>query len=288
MTAELHFSPVVEAAPFSIGTSFKARQIAEQAFGGLIDPVVMVDHFHMTAPTFQPHPHAGMSAVTYMFEDSVGYHMNYDSIGNNGPIKPGALHWMVAGRGVVHTEQPEGEGLHIHALQIFVNLPAAKKYIEPHAVHVDAEDIPEFHARGVRVRVVSGETHDLRSPAVLPEPFTLLDGFLAEGASFEYELPPGWHALVYAVKDAVEVGGAKLLSVPEGHAVGSAGPGIVSLAAPKGAHFVLLAGPALKEPLVKHGPFVMNSGAQIEERIRAYQQGEFGRLEGFPGADAEK
>ncbi len=288
MTAELHFSPVVEAAPFAIGASFEARQIAEQAFGGLIDPVVMVDHFHMSAPTFEPHPHAGMSAVTYMFEDSVGHHMNYDSIGNNGPIKPGALHWLVAGRGVVHTEQPEGAGLHIHALQIFVNLPAARKYIEPHAVHVEAEDMPEFYAPGVRVRVVSGETHNLRSPAVLPEPFTLLDGFLAEGASFSYELPPGWHALVYAVKGGVEIDDVQPFIVPEGYAVGIGGAGAVSLQAPKAAHFVLLAGRALKEPLVKHGPFVMNSGAQIEERIRAYQQGQFGRLEGFPGASAER
>lgn len=283
MSAELHFSPVVEAAPFSIGASFNARQIAEQAFGGLIDPVVMVDHFHMTAPTFAPHPHAGMSAVTYMFEDSVGHHMNYDSIGNNGPIKPGSLHWMVAGKGVVHTEQPEGAGLHIHALQIFVNLPAGKKFIDPHAVHVEAEDIPEFRAAGVRVRVVTGQTHGVQSPALLPEPFTLLDGFLAGGTMFEYALQPGWHALVYAVKGGLDINAATSVTLPEAHAVGMAGNGALILKASKDAHFVLLAGPALKEPLVKHGPFVMNTGAQIEERMRAYQRGEFGQLQGFVG-----
>ena len=139
-----------------IGDAFRATHFDEQEFGGLIDPVVMLDHFHMTGPTFAPHPHAGISAVTYMFEDAIGAHVNYDSLGNHGPINPGALHWFAAGRGAVHTEQPEGDGRHVHALQIFVNLPAGKKLSAPYAVHVEANDIPEFNSPGVRVRVVTG------------------------------------------------------------------------------------------------------------------------------------
>jgi hypothetical protein len=119
-----------------IGDFFRAKHFGEQEFNGLIDPVVMLDHFHMTGPTFDPHPHAGISAVTYVFEDATGAHVNYDSLGNRGPINPGALHWFAAGRGAVHTEQPEGDGRHVHALQIFVNMPASKKLNAPNAVHV--------------------------------------------------------------------------------------------------------------------------------------------------------
>jgi redox-sensitive bicupin YhaK (pirin superfamily) len=275
-----HISAIVPAHDMHIGAGFQARHFAENSFHGLIDPVVMLDHFHMTAPTFDPHPHAGISAVTYMFEDSASPHMNYDSLGNHGPIHPGDLHWFVAGNGAVHTEQPEGEHPYVHALQIFVNLPAAKKFIEPHAVHVDAADMPEFHAPGVRVRVVTGESHGLRSPALLPEPFTLLDGYLAADAVFEHVLPAGWNAMVYAVRGSLNLsGGDGLLVLEETKAVGIGGATTLKLVAAGDAHFVILSGPALNEPLVKHGPFVMNTPEQMSDRLQAYQRGEFGRLE---------
>lgn len=285
MDKKTHSTDVIPGHALVIGQGFQALQVAEQHFGGLIDPVVMMDHFHMTAPTFEPHPHAGMSAVTYVFEDSVGHHMNYDSIGNHGPIRPGDLHWMVAGRGVVHTEQPEGQGLHIHALQIFVNLPAAKKFIEPHAVHVDAADMPEFRAPGVRVRVVAGDTHGLSSPAALPEPFTLLDGFLDADTSFDYVLNADWNALVYVVKGSIALSiGAESKMLAAGQAVGiGRAPATLSLAAQGEAHFVILSGRALKEPVVKHGPFVMNTPEQIDDRIAAYRRGDFGSIPALQG-----
>ena len=86
--SSLKISKPVAGHDMRIGSGFTAKHLPEDAFQGLIDPVVMVDHFHMTSPTFQPHPHAGISAVTYMFEDSTSPHVNYDSMGNNGPIQP--------------------------------------------------------------------------------------------------------------------------------------------------------------------------------------------------------
>ncbi|MGL5321039.1 MAG: pirin family protein, partial [Aeromonas veronii] len=119
MTRRLTLSAPVKGQPLRIGSGFEASHFGEHFFNGLIDPVAMVDHFQMTAPTFEPHPHAGISAVTYLFEDSTSPHVNYDSLGNQGPIEPGALHWLAAGRGAVHTEQPEGASPYVHALQIF-------------------------------------------------------------------------------------------------------------------------------------------------------------------------
>ena len=198
---------VVKGQPIRIGSGFSALHFGEDMFSGLIDPVVMVDHFEMTIPTFDPHPHAGISAVTYMFEDSTAPHVNYDSLGNHMPIEPGALHWLAAGRGAIHTEQPEGANPRVHALQIFVNLPADRKAIEPFAVHVESQDIPELQGPGLRVRVVLGETFGIRQPATdaLPEPFTLLDGFLSSSAVFHHAVPEGWNAMVCVIEGRMTV-----------------------------------------------------------------------------------
>lgn len=288
-------SDVVNGHDMTIRDGFRAKHFGEQTFGGLMDPVVMLDHFHMTAPTFAPHPHAGISAVTYLFEDAVGAHVNYDSLGNHGPIRPGALHWFAAARGAVHTEQPEGESHHIHALQIFVNLPAAQKYDAPYAFDIEPSDIPEVTARGVRVRVVLGESNGVSAlkNAELPQPFTLLDGFLSVTASFRHDLPRGWNGTVCVISGQLHVdvaGTTRQLSVGDAVAVGLGAHATdtsltIALRADRSdCHFVVLSGPALGEPIAKQGPFVMNTVEQLNERISAFRRGEFGELddEAFP------
>ncbi|CAE6738441.1 pirin family protein [Paraburkholderia haematera] len=285
-------SHVVAGHDVTIDEAFWAKRFDERSFDGLIDPVVMLDHFHMTGPTFAAHPHAGISAVTYLFEDAIGAHVNYDSLGNQGPINPGALHWFAAGRGAVHTEQPEGKEQHVHALQIFVNLPASKKFNAPYAVHVEPHDIPEFKAPGVRVRVVSGSSNGVGAAhsVQLPEPFTLLDGFLARSSAFSHELLRGWKGLIYAVSGALRIeAGDEVRHLLAGEAVGVAldedateGGVAIRLVSEEGSHFVILSGPALNEPIAKHGPFVMNTPEQLEDRIRAFQNGEFGQLVTLP------
>lgn len=287
MTRRLTLSAPVKGQPLRIGSGFAASHFGEHFFNGLIDPVVMVDHFQMTAPTFEPHPHAGISAVTYLFEDSTSPHVNYDSLGNQGPIEPGALHWLAAGRGAVHTEQPEGASPYVHALQIFVNLPARQKMASPFAVHAAAATIPEFHGEGVRVRVVAGHSNGITAPhsAELPQPFTLLDGHCAPGSRFTHLLAAGWNAMIYPLTGSLtlQAEGERHL-IPAGHGMGVSLPAdggeavALQLEATEPCHFVLLSGQALNEPLVKHGPFVMNSHDAIADRLHAYQRGEFGQL----------
>ncbi|MFB9125890.1 pirin family protein [Paraburkholderia dipogonis] len=288
MNSWVQMSRVMRGHDVTIGDAFWANRFDEQVFDGLIDPVVMLDHFRMTQPTFAPHPHAGISAVTYMFEDAVGAHVNYDSMGNHGPIHPGALHWFAAGRGAVHTEQPEGEGNLIHALQIFVNLPASKKYDAPYAVHAEPHEIPEVTASGVRVRVVLGRSNGVSAThsVALPEPFTLLDGFLDTDSAFGHEISAGWSGLIYLLSGTLCVhAGLDTRELRAGDAIGVAVDrratergAEVRFVADKASHFVVLLGPTLNEPLAKHGPFVMNSRGQLEDRIKAYQSGEFGQL----------
>lgn len=167
-----------------IGDHFDALNFNRK--NGTPDPLLMVDHFRMRAPTFGPHPHAGFSAITYVFEDSTSAHQNRDSIGNFGPIRPGALHWMVAGSGAVHDEWPATAGAETHGMQIFVELPQELKSASPYAIDLNSEDIPALVEAGLRVRVAAGKLGNLASPIALPQEFLLLDCFFDSGATFDF------------------------------------------------------------------------------------------------------
>lgn len=107
-----------------------------------IDPFLGVDHAWISAPTFPPHPHAGFSAVSYLFLDSETGIVNRDSLGHQNLIQPGGLHWTKAARGIVHEEVPAETGKTTHMLQIFVNLAAAKQQDAPEALSLSPQDVP--------------------------------------------------------------------------------------------------------------------------------------------------
>jgi redox-sensitive bicupin YhaK (pirin superfamily) len=275
-------SAVISAETARLGDVFTANRLDEASFGGLIDPVLMLDHFRITGRTFEAHPHAGFSAVTYLLQDSQVGLMNVDSLGTQIAIQPGDLHWTVAGSGVVHNEPPLMEGREVHGLQIFVNLPAQKKFMAPQAIHLHSADIPEYSAKGVRVRVVAGATQGIRSPVALPEPFTLLDGLLAADSNFNHTLPAGWQALLYLVSGKLALNtdaGQHRLQAGQALGISAAQHNeLLNLQTENGAHFIILSGQPLQEPIVKHGPFVMNNREQISQVIRAYTDGKMGRL----------
>lgn len=158
----------------------------------------MVDHFVMTAPTFEPHLHAGISAVTAMFEDSTGDFLNRDTLGQDVALKPGDLYWLAAASGAAHEERP-ADGARVHALQIFVNLPARLKKEPARSLHVLGGDVPTLEGQGYRVRVLLGRSGDAVGAGGTPEEMTMLDGFLDRDAGFAHDLPEGRQAWIYAV-----------------------------------------------------------------------------------------
>ena len=106
-----------------------------------MSPLVLVDHFVMTGPTFAPHPHAGISAVTLLFEDSQGVMQSLDSVRSDHEIRAGDLHWTLAGKGIVHTQQPVGPA-RLNGLQMFVNLPERLKGLPPATSLLRAWEMP--------------------------------------------------------------------------------------------------------------------------------------------------
>lgn len=189
------------------GRHFRAyglRGVAE-----LIDPFLGVDHAWMSAPTFPPHPHAGFSAVSYLFLDAETGISNRDSIGSHNLIQPGGLHWATAGSGIVHEEIPAEAGKTVHSLQIFVNLAGDRQGIEPFALSLAPQDVPLVLLPGIRLRVPLGNFGEVRSPLSPPTSVTMLDVSLEAGAELLLPVPAGHCAFVMPIYGAVEVDGQR-------------------------------------------------------------------------------
>lgn len=261
------------------GDGFKALGI--RADTDVLDPFLMVDHFWMSQPTFGAHPHAGFSAVTYMFDDAQTGFQNRDSLGDASVISPGDLHWTIAGAGVVHDEVPVTSGLTAHGLQIFVNLASVKKQLAPGALHIKAERMPIFEqSPGVKTKLVFGtydDGHNVHgSIQALPTEATLLDVTVAVDAAFHYPVPIDNSAFLILVKGEITVDEQTL---KEGSAVAfSRAGGLLQVNASSDSQFALLMGEPLRESVVRHGPFAMSTQADLARVIAAYQNGELGEI----------
>ncbi|HEV8692741.1 MAG TPA: pirin-like C-terminal cupin domain-containing protein [Lysobacter sp.] len=254
-----------------------------------MSPLVLADHFIMTGPTFDLHPHAGMSAVTLLFESTRGRMSSHDSVHNNHLIEPGDLHWTLAGSGIVHTQRPHGENAWLDGLQLFVNLPARLKRTEPTTLLLRAADVPVIEYEGARLRVLAGDLAGVRSPLQPPEPILIVDGRLHAGAHATLPLPEGWNLWLYvragsmaAREVAATVDNGVALASGQAATVSAAANGNVELHGPDGeVAFVAIAGPAIHEPVIQLGPFVMNSRAEADQALADFQAGKFGTVPSF-------
>ncbi|MBX5135389.1 pirin family protein [Rhizobium lentis] len=234
---------IVTGLPREIGNGFVAIHFSEKMFDGRMNPLLTIDHFVMTAPTFDPHLHKGISAVTAIFEDSQGAFLNRDTLRNNVALKPGDLYWLAAASGAVHEEKPE-EGGRTHALQIFVDLPERLKREPARALHVEALSMPVIETPDFRIRVVLGRSGHVAGAQGTPEEMTMLDGFLHSGGQFSHLMPEGRGAWIYAVSGTITLKAAsesRDLTAGTATTVAAGSETEVHIEANEEAHFVLLA-----------------------------------------------
>lgn len=166
--------------PANRGNHFRACSLRNT--GTPFDPFLGVDHAWMSAPTFPPHAHHGISSMSYLFLDSETGIDNRDSLGNRNLILPGGLHWTTAGNGIVHEEVPAETGKTVHSLQIFIDLAPHQKDMAPGALSLEPHDVPVVQMPGAKVRVPLGAFGDARSPLTPPTPVDVLDISLDNGA----------------------------------------------------------------------------------------------------------
>lgn len=284
----IEFSPAISSRQNASSGTFSVRAIDLSAFGEWGSPVLVLDHFRVTGRPFPPHPHAGFSAVTYVFEDSQGGLRSRDSLGNDLITGPGGIVWTEAGSGLLHEEVPAETGRELHAVQIFVNLSAKNKFVAPRLLRLESSEVPEWRsATGERVRVVVGSFHGINSPLIPAEPFNLLDVWVQDEISFN--LPEVHNSLIYVLAGQVRVGtdDGKQQEIKGEQALAVHGQGRVSLQALRPAHVLILMGAEIREPKFEYGGFIMNDRSQMMATVERYRTGRMGHLEPVSKTEGE-
>lgn len=268
------------ARPQSMNRGAQFRAFALHA-AELTNPFLGIDHAWMSGPTFPAHPHAGFSAVSYLFLDSQTGINNKDSLGGRHLIRPGGLHWTAAGRGVVHEEHPAENGKTVHMLQIFVNLESRKQSDAPFALHLLPEDVPVVKMPGAIVRVPLGRFANQQSPLSPPTDVTLLDITLEADAELVVPVAGGQTAFVLPISGTLNANGERIESdgAPVPVIAAKAQDHGITLQSQHGAvHVALFIGTPLQQPIYWGGPMAMASPDALTKAMAAYQRGEFGKI----------
>ncbi len=271
--------------PASDGAGVKLTRVIGSPQLDSLDPFLLLDEFGTDQPEdylagFPDHPHRGFETVTYMLD---GRMRHKDNHGNEGLLVPGSVQWMTAGRGLVHSEMPEQEHGRMRGFQLWVNLPASAKMDPPRYQEFAPDSIPvATPADGVTIKVIAGAvTCDdavVRGPIQQPATDPLyLDVGLDAGVTWHHQLPEGHNAFVYVFEGAVTVGegdDARPLALQELGVLGG-GDDFVVRAGDAGARLILVAGRPLREPVARHGPFVMNTRQELMQAFVDFQEGRF-------------
>jgi len=280
------------AAPARIARTIRGRATADgdgvrltRVIGGAelpeLDPFLLLDEFGTDRAEdyiggFPSHPHRGFETVTYMLD---GRMRHKDNHGNEGLLTPGSVQWMTAGRGLVHSEMPEQESGRMRGFQLWVNLPACDKMTAPRYQEFAPERIPLAHpAPGVTVKVIAGQVGDVHGPIAQPATDPLyLDIALDAGARWDSLLPAGHNAFAYAYEGATTLGEGEAARELPAQTLGVLGGGdLLQLqAGATGARLILVAGRPLREPVARHGPFVMNTREELMQAFVDFQEGRF-------------
>jgi quercetin 2,3-dioxygenase len=276
-----------------VGNGFPVRTLFfYQQLGKEMSPFLMLD---LAGPAeFPPtterkgvgtHPHRGFETVTIVYEGEVSHK---DSTGQGGTIGPGDVQWMTAGAGILHQEFHSDafakQGGVLQMVQLWVNLPAKHKMTAPGYQPILSESIPEIELSNSSgsIRVIAGQYEGRVGPAKTFTPMSVFDIRLKKGEELVLPAPDGWNTSVVVLRGALESGAnsadrgviakdAKMLMFSQ------EGAGI-KVKALEDTVALLLSGEPIAEPIVGHGPFVMNTREEIEQAIDDFNRGAFGSI----------
>ena len=275
------------------GEGFPVRR----AFAGVpvadLDPFVHMDQ--MGEVEYAPgepkgtawHPHRGFETVTYMLD---GTFQHQDSIGGGGLITNGSTQWMTAGSGILHIERPPDQliatGGLFHGIQLWVNLPAADKWIDPRYQGIEADNVLLLTSPdgGALIRVIAGDVAGHDGPGSTHTPISLVHATVEPGAELVLPWPREFNALVYGLSGSGTVGPEARPFHTGQLAVFGAGDALVlrADAAQESRHpaldVLILGGRPIGEPVYAHGPFVMNTRAEIIQAFEDFEAGKLGTV----------
>ncbi|QGZ42568.1 hypothetical protein IP92_04772 [Pseudoduganella flava] len=266
-----------------LGGGFIVRRYLPSVIKQAVGPFIFFDHFGpIDVPLdanhdVRPHPHIGLATVTYLFEGAMDHR---DSLSTFQRIEPGAINWMTAGRGIVHSERApvdlKGKPHRMHGLQLWAALPKANEEDEPHFSHTPAAAIPEFAVAGATVRVLIGSAFGQTSPVPTYMETLYLDVELPAGEEIELPALPA-EAAIYCVIGSVEIDGVAV-PVNTMSLLDTATPPRVK--ASQAARFVVIGG----APLDGHRFMFWNFVSSSKERlVQAAEDWEAERFPQVPG-----
>ena len=284
--------PTLEGAGVHLKRAFGFYQVPH------LDPFLLLDDFHSDKPSdyirgFPWHPHRGIETITYVLLGKVEHG---DSMGNKGVIQSGDVQWMTAGSGIIHQEMPKGqkEGF-MWGFQLWANLPASHKMMDPRYRDVKSNQIPEIAlAKGVKVKIICGEVNGVKGPVqdIIIDP-EYLDITVPSKSGFKYSVKRGYAVFAYVIDGegyfdeerdsyAYEVEGANYfdfkrncLIAPESLVIYDDGDEVGISTKNKPVRFLLISGKPIKEPVAWYGPIVMNTQEELRIAFEEYQNGTF-------------
>lgn len=246
-----------------------------------ISPFILLHHFDaMIQPgeggfNVPPHPHRGFCPITFIYEGCIEHS---DSLGNNKVIYENEVQWINANRGIIHGEKLPADfveqGGRLQGIQLWINLPAAKKMTPPFYKPITKEEIVLIEAEGVALRLVSGLYTGRKGPAASDVITATMR--MAAASSYTLQLPNTNNSCIYVLEGVVKING----TIVSHHELAELAPEDTDILveADEPAKLLIMSGQPINEPMVSHGPYVMNTQTEILEAMRDYKDGKMGFL----------
>lgn len=271
-----------------VGDGFPVRSLfSYDSHGKHLSPFLLLDYAGPATfkPTDKPrgvgqHPHRGFETVTIVYEGEVEHR---DSTGAGGKIGPGDVQWMTAASGILHEEFHSHDftktGGTLEMVQLWVNLPAKDKKAPARYQTLLNQDIPaiDLPDGAGKVRVIAGDYHKNHGPAQTFTPIDVWDIRLNQGHEARFDVPEGRTLALVVLRGTVQINGSQIAREAQLVTLDAEGTGVL-LEANNDASLLLLSGEPIDEPIVGHGPFVMNTVEEINEAIVDFNSGRFGQI----------
>lgn len=257
------------------GAGVKLKRIFANDHTKFTDPFLLLDHFGSDNPDdyikgFPWHPHRGIETVTYVLGGKVEHG---DNIGNSGTIGPGDIQWMTAGCGVYHQEMPKSSKGMMHGLQLWVNLPAKNKMMEPRYRGILEKEVPVIKIPGGEVRVIAGVYENVTGPVQeLVVDIEYLDVRLKKGMVLSHAAKNGYTNFCYLIEGTGEFDDTKL---EQAQLILFTEAGSIAIKAIEDIHYIFVTGKQLNESIAWGGPIVMNTQEELEIAFRELDEGTF-------------
>jgi redox-sensitive bicupin YhaK (pirin superfamily) len=246
----------------------------------LLDEAGPIEHKPGDEDGLPDHPHRGFETLTYILE---GETRSHDSTGFVDDFYPGDVEWTTAGRGIIHgggpTDYTREHGGSMRGFQIWVNLPAAKKWIAPQSKRIEAASIPVKNnsENGYSVKILGGEAEGARGPIETTWPILYLHYTIQPGGHAKLDVPEGYNIMIYPFQGSIATGNdSKQLNAGQLGILSNGNQISIANTSNESAQFLILGAEPINEPVARYGPFVMNTREEVFQAFDDFNAGKFG------------